>query len=194
MTIKEMAAINNAGNESRTNSKTRINAVKMKKIVSLIIISSFVMLCRQNNQAIAQTNFGALNDRFKKLEDENLNKPYEGIATSKGMEKGLFPVKSTGVTTAPIKKAGETFLKSLTKEQLAKTQFEMEDSEWQMWANVDNGLYRRQGISLKEMSKEQRKFAFQLMQQALSAKGLQLSKDIMKTDQTLRELNNDNPI
>ena len=44
------------------------------------------------------------------------------------------------------------------------------------------------------MLSEQRKLAFDLMQVALSAKGLQLSKDIMKTDQTLRELNDDNPI
>jgi hypothetical protein len=58
---------------------------------------------------------------------------------------------------------------------------------------MDNGLYKRQGISIKEMSQEQRKLAFGLMQKALSAKGLQLSKDIMKTDQTLRELNNDDP-
>ena len=62
------------------------------------------------------------------------------------------------------------------------------------WGNIDNGLYVRQGVSLKEMSQEQRKLAFDLMQKALSAKGLQLSKDIMKTDQTLRELNDNNPI
>lgn len=166
----------------------------MKQILSQIIISLCLMIISLTNNAIAQTEFGALNERFKKLEDENLNRPYTGIVTSKGMETGLFPLKSTGVTTAPIKKAGETFLKSLTQEQLTKTQFDIENKEWQMWANVDNGLYRRQGISIKEMSKEQRKFAFQLMQAALSAKGLQLSKDIMKTDQTLRELNNDNPI
>ncbi|WP_297823534.1 DUF3500 domain-containing protein [Segetibacter sp.] len=166
----------------------------MKKTVSLIIISMFVILCGQTNKAIAQPVYGALNDRFRKSENDNLNKPYQGIVTSKGIEKGLFPIKSTGVTTEPIKKAGEIFLKSLNKEQLAKTQFDIQNNEWQKWANVDNGLYRRQGVSIKEMTKEQRKFAFQLMQRALSAKGLQLSKDIMKTDQTLRELNNDNPI
>ena len=44
------------------------------------------------------------------------------------------------------------------------------------------------------MNKNQRNLAFKLMQEALSAKGLQLSKDIMKTDQTLRELNNNNPM
>lgn len=166
----------------------------MKKIVSLIIVLLSAMLCGQTSTAFAQTNIGSFNERFKKLEEDNLNKSYEGIVASKGKEIGLFPIKSTGVTTAPIKKAGERFLKSLTKEQSAKTLFEIENNEWQKWSNVDNGLYKRQGISIKEMSKEQRGLAFQLMQEALSAKGLQLSKDIMKTDQTLRELNNDNAI
>jgi hypothetical protein len=165
----------------------------MRKIVLIIAILLSVTACLRSTKAIAQTNNG-FNERFKKLEDDNLNKPYEGIVPSKGKEKGLFPIKSTGVTTAPIKKAGEKFLKSLTTEQVAKTQFEIQNNEWQKWSNVDNGLYKRQGISIKEMSKEQRTLAFQLMQEALSAKGLQLSKDIMKTDQTLRELNNDNPI
>lgn len=166
----------------------------MKRIGSLIIITLLIVVFRQINNVNAQSNSGSLNDRFKKIENDNLNKPFEGIVTSKGLEKGLFLIKSTGVTTKPIKIAGETFLKSLTREQLAKTQFEIENNEWQKWSNVDNGLYKRQGVSIKEMSKEQRKLAFQLMQKALSAKGLQLSKDIMKTDQTLRELNNDDPI
>lgn len=144
----------------------------MKKIGLLNIISLFVMICKQTNEANAQTNNGTFNDRFKKLEDDNLNKTYEGIVTSKGIKKGLFPIQSTGVTMEPIKKAGETFLKSLIKEQLAKTQFEIQNNEWQKWSNVDNGLYKRQGVSIKEMSKEQRKFVFQLMQEALSAKGL----------------------
>jgi Protein of unknown function (DUF3500) len=165
----------------------------MKKIITLLLITFFVMGCTQNNKVNAQGNLGALKERFAKAEDENLNKPYEGIVTSKGKETGLFPIKSTGVTTAPVKAAAEIFLKSLTKEQLSKTQFEIDNKEWQKWANLDNGLYKRQGISIKEMSQQQRKFAFGLMQKALSAKGLQLTKDIMKTDQTLRELNNDDP-
>lgn len=157
------------------------------------MITLFVMVFTQNNKLSAQGNLGALKERFAKAEADNINKPYEGIVTSKGKETGLFPIKSSGVTTAPVKEAGETFLNSLTNEQLAKTQFEIDNKEWQKWANMDNGLYKRQGISIKEMSKEQRKLAFGLMQKALSAKGLQLSKDIMKTDQTLRELNNDDP-
>jgi Protein of unknown function (DUF3500) len=164
-----------------------------KKIMSLLFITLFTIVCLQSKRANAQPPAGALKERFANIEKENLNKPYEGIVTSKGKEKGLFPVKSTGVTTSPVKEAGEAFLNSLTKEQLAKTQFEIDNKEWQKWANMDNGLYQRQGISIKEMTQEQRKLAFELMQKALSAKGLQLSKDIMKTDQTLRELNSNDP-
>lgn len=165
----------------------------MKNIISLIIISLFVFGCKQNNKVNAQGNFGAQNERFAKAEDENLNSTYKGIVTSNGKVEGLFPIKSTGVTTKPIKIAADDFLNALTKEQIIRTQFEITDNEWQKWANMDNGFYKRQGISIKEMTKAQRKLAFLLMEKALSAKGLQLSKDIMKTDQTLKELNNDNP-
>jgi len=116
-----------------------------------------------------------------------------GITTSDGKEENLFPIRSTGVSTEPIKLAGDEFLQSLTEAQLAKTQFDIQDKEWQHWSNVDNGIFSRQGISIKEMNAEQRKSAFKLLQKSLSAKGLQLSKDIMKTDQTLRELNNNDP-
>src|SRR5436189_2908794 len=147
----------------------------MKKIISLLFIVTFVMVCMQNNKANAQGNLAGLKQRFAKAESENINMPYLGIITSKGKQSGLFPIKSTGVTTKPIKEAGDIFLKSLAKEQLAKTQFEVQDSEWRKWANVDNGLYTRRGISIKEMTIDQRKLAFKLMQTALSAKGLQLS-------------------
>jgi hypothetical protein len=165
----------------------------MKNKFLRIALFLLLIITEQINKAYAQPPLGALTDRFAKLDSENVNKPYEGVITSKGKEKGLFLIKSTGVTTKPIKLAGELFLKSLTKGQLAKTLYDSNSKEWQRWANVDNGIYKRKGVSIKEMSQEQRKLAFQLMQKSLSAKGLKLSKDIMKTDQTLRELNNGNP-
>ncbi len=127
---------------------------------------------------------------FAEMEAKALSEPFRGIETENGKESGLFPIKSSGVSTVPIKKAAESFLSSLTQEQKQRTQFGIEDEEWRKWCNVDNGIYDRQGVSLKEMTEPQKKAAFHLMQVSLSAKGLQLSKDIMKTDQTLKELNN----
>jgi len=40
------------------------------------------------------------------------------------------------------------------------------------------------------MSQTQRDAAMKLMRASLSARGFELSRDIMKTDQTLREINN----
>lgn len=120
-----------------------------------------------------------------------LNEPYVGITTSAGLVSGLYPIEATGVATAPIRFAAEKFLATLTPAQQIKTVFAVDDPEWRRWSNVDNGIYVRQGISLEEMTSAQRDAAFGLMRESLSAKGLQLSLDIMKTDQTLREINND---
>lgn len=127
---------------------------------------------------------------FKDMEAQALKKPFRGIETENGKELGLFSIKSTGVSTEPIQKSAELFLNSLSQDQQQNTLFDIEDDEWRKWSNVDNGIYDRQGISLKEMTALQKNMAFELMQFSLSAKGLQLSKDIMKTDQTLKELNN----
>lgn len=134
------------------------------------------------------------NSFMMKMESKALQESFAGVFTANGKENDLYPITSTGVSTEPIIKAGGEFVSSLSDKQRKKTVFEVEDDEWRRWSNVDNGIFKRQGISIKEMSKEQRQLAFGLMQVSLSAKGLQLSKDIMKTDQTLRELNNDQPI
>lgn len=133
------------------------------------------------------------NSFMMKMQAEALKESFKGIYTTNGKEENLFPIKSTGVSTEPIVKAGSDFINSLSVEQRNKTVFPIEDDEWRMWSNVDHGIYERQGFSLKEMNKKQRVLAFDLMAKSLSAKGLQLSKDIMKTDQTLREFNNNEP-
>ncbi|GLU44582.1 hypothetical protein Musp01_22060 [Muricauda sp. NBRC 101325] len=129
-------------------------------------------------------------DRFAKMEADALKEPYIGIFSRENDSTNLFPIRSTGVSTLPILQAAQVFLNNLSSSQIKRTTFNIDDKEWRKWSNVDNGIYDRQGVSLKELNENQKKDAFQLLQQSLSAKGLQLSKDIMKTDQTLREINN----
>lgn len=131
-------------------------------------------------------------DYTSKMVESLADDPFVGIMTSKGKQDGLFPIKSTGVSTEPIVKSANAFLNGLTAEQKEKITFTIDSDQFRTWSNVDVGMFKRNGISLKEMTQDQRKLAFQLLSDALSAKGLQLSKDIMKTDQTLAEVNNDN--
>lgn len=137
---------------------------------------------------------GALLERFRKMsadwEHKGLAEPFKGIRTSKGAETGLFSIRSTGVSTEPVRKAAEAFLASLNAAQRKKSTFDVDDDEWRKWMNQH--FYLRQGVSFQEMSETQRGLAFALMKASLSAKGLQLSRDIMRLNHTLGELNNNN--
>lgn len=120
-----------------------------------------------------------------------LTEPFVGVRTSRGIRPGLFPIQSTGVSTAPITNAAAAFLRTLAPSQLIRTQYAVDDNEWRRWFNVDNALFVRQGISLKEMNPQQRDAAFALLRASLSARGLAQSEAIMRTDQALREINDD---
>ncbi len=129
--------------------------------------------------------------RFAQRTLQALNEPFVGVTRDGAVEPGLFSIRASGVSTAPVVQSADRFLKSLSPDQTVRTVFSVQDSEWRNWSNVDNGIFLRHGVSLKEMTAKQREAAMGLMRESLSAKGLQLSLDIMKTDQTLREINED---
>jgi hypothetical protein len=135
-----------------------------------------------------------LKERFRQMskaaETRGLAEPFRGIATTRGITPGLFPVRSTGVSTEPARSAAVAFLGSLSDEQRSSTKFAVDDDEWRKWMNQH--FYVRQGIGFKDMSEAQREAALALLRASLSAKGLQLSRDIMRLNHTLGELNNDN--
>ena len=56
-------------------------------------------------------------------ETPGLADPFKGITTNGQVEPGLFAVKSTGVSTAPVRQAAESFLAALSPEQRRKTMF-----------------------------------------------------------------------
>jgi hypothetical protein len=56
---------------------------------------------------------------------------------------------------------------------------------------MNQHFYRRQGIGLQEMTPTQRDAAFGLMQASLSARGFELTRNIMRLNETLAELSND---
>ena len=143
--------------------------------------------------AISQSQADRI-ERFKTMsrqaEAKGLAEPFKGLTTDGTPMPGLFRVESTGVSTAPVAKAASAFLSALTSEQKTKTSFDVEDDEWRKWMNQH--FYIRQGMSFKEMSESQRESAFGLLRASLSAKGLKLTRDIMRLNHTLGELNNNN--
>jgi hypothetical protein len=134
-----------------------------------------------------------LAERFRRMSEDaertGLAEPFKGITTNGKVEPGLFPIHSTNVSTAPVRQAAERFLGALTAEQRARTMFAVDDPEWRKWMNQH--FYIRQGVSFKEMNDAQRDAAFGLMQASLSARGFQLTRNIMRLNETLAELTGD---
>ena len=123
-------------------------------------------------------------------ETRGLAEPFRGITTDGTVRTGLFPVLATGVSTQPVERAGAGFLAALNDEQRSRTVFPVDDPEWRKWMNQH--FYVRQGVSFAEMSEAQRDAAFALLRESLSARGLKLSRDIMRLNHTLGELNGNN--
>jgi hypothetical protein len=131
----------------------------------------------------------AFRRRSAEAESKGLADPFKGITANGTIEPGLFDLHSTGVSTAPVRTAVERFLASLTNEQRGRTMFAVDDPEWRKWMNQH--FYVRQGVSFQEMSGTQRDAAFGVLETALSARGLKLTRDIMRLNETLAELSDD---
>jgi len=115
-----------------------------------------------------------------------LAEPFMGITTSGDVESDLFEISATGVSTAPVVSAARAFLDSLEEQQRAATTFETGSIEWRDWHNVHR--YKRKGVARWQMNTEQEAAALGLLRASLSARGFANARDIMRLNQTVREL------
>jgi hypothetical protein len=82
------------------------------------------------------------------------------------------------------------FLATLSADQRRQTVFPEDDIEWRKWGNQH--IYYREGLAFEAMSDAQRAAALGMLGASLSARGLELTRDIMRLNHTLAELNGDN--
>ncbi|MCB1671596.1 MAG: DUF3500 domain-containing protein [Gammaproteobacteria bacterium] len=152
-------------------------------------------LCLVSQQAGAQAQYPdsllSMKRIFSQGAAEAMGEPFQGVHTSAGLQTGLFPVQTTGVSTAPVVAAANAFLATLDPMELSRSHFAVDDPEWRNWSNVDVGIFARHGISLEEMDAAQKEAAWDLLRASLSARGLNLTRNIMRTEQALLDLNED---
>ena len=158
-----------------------------KVVVAIIAISSAANIAYSQSQY--PSNLLEQKGNFSAGAARALGQPFQGVTTSDGIIQGLFPVKSTGQQTTLIREAAERFLATMSTADLSRVHFAISDPEWRDWSNVDVGIFPRRGISLEEMNEEQKESAWKLLAVALSAEGLEQTQNIMKTEQTLFEIN-----
>jgi hypothetical protein len=106
------------------------------------------------SQAPDQERHAQRAERFRQMsanfEKTGLAQPFKGITATGQVEFGLYAIRSTGVSTEPVRKAAEAFLAALPKAERDKSTFGVDDSEWRKWMNQD--FYARQGVSFLEMT------------------------------------------
>src|SRR5580704_9456782 len=74
--------------------------------------------------------------------DVELASPFRGLATSGGIEPGLFSLAPTGVSTAPLRQAAIEFLDCLTDSEARLALFPIETEAWRRWNNTHPGFMR----------------------------------------------------
>lgn len=98
------------------------------------------------------------------------------------------PRPGTAVTAQALRTAAAAFLDTLTPEQRKLAVFPVDDPERKDWSNLPHTIHPRKGISLGELSPEQRVKAHHLIQSGLSSQGYLKASGIMQLDEVLLHL------
>jgi hypothetical protein len=157
----------------------------LASLVSACVLLPFAYGDEKTPVSMAE-QFRRMSEEYEK---EGLAEPFRGITTNREVLPGLFEIGPTGVATEPIRNAAQKFVASLNNVQLAKTMFPVDDVQWRKWMNQH--FYVRDGISMQEMTASQRELAFGMMRVSLSTRGFELTRNIMRLNETLAELAKD---
>ena len=141
--------------------------------------------------ALGQTqDRSSLAEKFRResedAEREGLAEPFKGITTDGIIVPHLFEITPSGTPTGAVRNAAVHFLSTLSDQQLVRTIFPVDDPQWRKWMN--QGYYTRQGVSLRDMTATQRNAALGLLRASLSARGFELTRNIMRLNETLAEM------
>jgi hypothetical protein len=116
-----------------------------------------------------------------------LKEEFRGITPDGVVRPGLFPVRKTGVSLAPMLRAARDLLAMLDEHQRQHVSFAIDSTAWQSWSNV-HPFMMRHGLGLYELTPAQREAALALMGTALSASGFETARNVMKLNEHACEL------
>src|SRR5262245_43488268 len=81
--------------------------------------------------------------------------PFKGITADGSPVPGLFPIKSTGVSTQPLVDAAQALLTALGREQATRARFSLDADVWRRWSNIHPYIMRH-GVCLDALTATQR--------------------------------------
>jgi len=151
----------------------------------------FLYKARQKDAVSARDpNHSMLNPRTKGMAEAGhaaVAEPFKGISTDGKILPGIIPLGQTGCSTEAMRVAAQEYLASLDPSQREHATFDIAGDDWRRWSNVHMFLMRH-GVCMEEMTMAQRDAALLLMQESLSPAGYESARNIMKLNETIREL------
>jgi hypothetical protein len=112
---------------------------------------------------------------------------FVGVTSDGTIRPGLFPIERTGVSTAPIVRAAEHFLSTLSESQRAAVTFDVNAAEWRQWLNWYPFVVRH-GLMLEQLEGYQRDAALALMRESMGGRGFEAARNMMRVNENLAEL------
>jgi hypothetical protein len=116
-----------------------------------------------------------------------LAEPFRGITTDGQAIANLFKIEPNGAPTHAMVGAAEALLSQLDAGQRAASCFPVDSNTWRRWQNTE--LYLEDyGLRLEEISEAQRETVLAILRASLSAKGYEMSRDVMRLNRFLGDL------
>lgn len=145
---------------------------------------------RPRSPVPARTPATDVGERFGRMRadaERRVQEPFKGITTDGHVLPGLFPLRSTGVSTEPIRRAALDLLDVLDAEQRQRLRFDLGSDAWRRWWNIHPFLMRH-GLLLESLADQQREVALRLLEATLSPGGYRTGRDVMRLNHTIGEI------
>ena len=113
--------------------------------------------------------------------------PFLGLTTDGQLKRDLFSMKPEGAPNSNAIRAVEELLAVLTPNQKAEMHFEIASENWRNWQNTEL-FVETHGLRLDEQPVELRKSVMAIVRASMSARGFEMSRDVMRLNGFLGEL------
>lgn len=113
---------------------------------------------RKRTPVSARTPAPDVGERFSQLRavgERMVREPFTGITTDGTIVPGLYPLRTTGISTEPLRRAALELLKALSPTQREHASFEIASDAWRQWWNIHPFLMRH-GVLLEDLAERQR--------------------------------------
>jgi len=119
--------------------------------------------------------------------EAEIAEPFKGLTTDGRVVPDMFAIQTTGLSNEGMKRAADALLGSLGPGQREKALFSVDSDAWRRWSNIHVFLMRH-GAMLETMAPDQLEAAFNLLRQGFSPSGFELACNIMKLNESIREI------